>query len=43
MQAQLADLGGTVLPGTPADFAKLIAEETQKWAEVVKFSGAKPE
>jgi hypothetical protein len=32
-----------VLPGTPADFAKLIAEETQKWAKVVKFSGAKPE
>jgi len=43
IQAQLADLGGTVLPGTPADFAKLIAEETQKWAKVVKFSGAKPE
>jgi tripartite-type tricarboxylate transporter receptor subunit TctC len=43
IQARLADLGGTVLPGTPADFAKLIAEETQKWAEVVKFSGAKPE
>ena len=41
--ARLADLGGTVLPGTPADFAKLIAEETQKWAKVVKFSGAKPE
>jgi tripartite-type tricarboxylate transporter receptor subunit TctC len=40
MQAQLADLGGTVLPGTPGDFAKLIAEETQKWAKVVKFSGA---
>ena len=43
MQARLADLGGTVLPGTPADFAKLIAEETQKWAKVVEFSGAKPE
>jgi tripartite-type tricarboxylate transporter receptor subunit TctC len=43
IQAQLADLGGTVLPGTPADFAELIAEETQKWAKVVKFSGAKPE
>jgi tripartite-type tricarboxylate transporter receptor subunit TctC len=43
MQARLADLGGTVLPGTPADFAKLIAEETRKWAKVVKFSGAKPE
>jgi tripartite-type tricarboxylate transporter receptor subunit TctC len=43
MQARLADLGGTVLPGSPADFAKLIAEETQKWAKVVKFSGAKPD
>jgi tripartite-type tricarboxylate transporter receptor subunit TctC len=43
MQARLADLGGTALPGTPADFAKLIAEETRKWAKVVKFSGAKPE
>ena len=43
MQARLADLGGTVLPGSPADFARLIAEETQKWAKVVKFSGAKPE
>jgi tripartite-type tricarboxylate transporter receptor subunit TctC len=43
MQARLADLGGTVLPGTPADFATLIAAETRKWAEVVKFSGAKPE
>ena len=43
MQTRLADLGGTVLPGTPADFAKLIDEETQKWAKVVQFSGAKPE
>ena len=43
MQVRLADLGGTALRGSPADFAKLIAEETQKWAKVVKFSGAKPE
>ena len=43
LKAQLADLGGTVLPGSAADFGKLIAEETEKWAKVVKFSGAKVE
>jgi tripartite-type tricarboxylate transporter receptor subunit TctC len=42
MRARLADLGGTMLPGSPADFGKLIAEETEKWGKVVKFSGAKP-
>ena len=42
LKAQLADLGGTVLPGPAADFGKLIAEETEKWAEVVKLSGGKP-
>jgi tripartite-type tricarboxylate transporter receptor subunit TctC len=41
MKARLVDLGGTVLPGSPADFGKLIAEETEKWGKVVKFSGAK--
>jgi tripartite-type tricarboxylate transporter receptor subunit TctC len=41
--ARLADLGGTVLPGSPADFGKLIAEETEKWAKVVKFAGIKAE
>ena len=40
--AQLADLGGTVLEGSAAAFGKLIAQETEKWAKVVKFSGAKP-
>ncbi|HZL39592.1 MAG TPA: tripartite tricarboxylate transporter substrate binding protein [Pseudolabrys sp.] len=42
IKARLIDLGGTVLPGSPADFGKLIATETEKWAKVVKFSGAKP-
>jgi tripartite-type tricarboxylate transporter receptor subunit TctC len=41
MKARLADLGGTVLAGSPADFGKLIAEETEKWGKVVKLSGAK--
>jgi tripartite-type tricarboxylate transporter receptor subunit TctC len=40
MRAHLADLGGTPLPGSPADFGNLIVAETEKWAKVVKFSGA---
>jgi len=43
MKARLADLGCTVLPGSPTDFGKLIANETEKWARVIKFSGAKPD
>ena len=42
-KARLADLGGTALPGSPADFGKFIADETEKWAKVVKFAGLKPE
>jgi tripartite-type tricarboxylate transporter receptor subunit TctC len=41
MKARLADLGGTVLGGSAADFGKLIAEETEKWGKVVKFTGIK--
>ena len=41
MKTRFADLGGTVLAGSSADFGKLIAEETEKWGKVVKFSGAK--
>ena len=43
IKARLADLGGTALAGSPADFTKLIAEETQKWGKVIKFAGIKPE
>jgi tripartite-type tricarboxylate transporter receptor subunit TctC len=43
VKAWLGDLGGTVLMGSPADFAKLIADETEKWGKVVKFAGIKPE
>jgi tripartite-type tricarboxylate transporter receptor subunit TctC len=41
IKARLADLGATVLPGSPADFEKLIADETEKWGKVVKFAGLK--
>ena len=41
MKARFADLGGTVLAGSPADFGKLIADETEKWAKVIKFAGIK--
>jgi tripartite-type tricarboxylate transporter receptor subunit TctC len=40
MQAKLADLGGIPMPGTPADFGKVMADETAKWEKVVKFAGA---
>jgi tripartite-type tricarboxylate transporter receptor subunit TctC len=41
MQARFADLGATALAGSPADFGKLIADEIEKWAKVVKFAGIK--
>src|SRR5262249_31971477 len=41
IKARLADLGGTVLAGSPADFGKFIADETEKWAKVIKFAGIK--
>src|SRR5215813_11830321 len=43
MKARLAEWGATALPGSAADFGKLIAEETEKWGKVVKFAGIKPQ
>jgi hypothetical protein len=43
MKTRLADFGGSVLPGTPADFGKLIADETEKWGKVVRAANIKPE
>jgi tripartite-type tricarboxylate transporter receptor subunit TctC len=43
LKPRMAEIGGTTLGGTPAEFGKLIADETAKWGKVVKFSGAKPE
>jgi len=42
MRARLADLGGEVLGGSPAQFAKLIADETEKWGKVIRAAGIKP-
>jgi tripartite-type tricarboxylate transporter receptor subunit TctC len=43
LEARFAELGATILSGSTADFAKLIADETEKWGKVVKFSGMKLE
>ena len=43
MKTRLTDLGCAVFAGSPADFGKFIAEETEKWAKVIKFAGIKPE
>jgi tripartite-type tricarboxylate transporter receptor subunit TctC len=41
VKARMADLGGTAFPGSPNDFARLIADETERWGRAVKFSGVK--
>jgi tripartite-type tricarboxylate transporter receptor subunit TctC len=43
MKEKFAELGGTVLPGSPADFGKLIADETEKWGKVIRAANIKPE
>jgi len=43
LKGRLADLGATVLAGSPAEFGKLIADETEKWTKVVRFAGIKAE
>ena len=43
MKARFAAIGGEPLPGSPAEFGKLIAEETEKWGKVVRAAGIKPE
>jgi len=43
IKARIADLGATALPGSPADFGKLIAEETEKWGEVIRTAHIKPD
>jgi tripartite-type tricarboxylate transporter receptor subunit TctC len=41
IKARLGDLGSTVLPGSPADFGKLIADETEKWGKVIRAANIK--
>jgi tripartite-type tricarboxylate transporter receptor subunit TctC len=43
LKTRLTELGGTALPGSPADFGKLIVDETEKWAKVIKFANIKAE
>ena len=43
VKVRMAELGSEIFTGSPADFAKLVAEETEKWAKVIKFAGIKPE
>jgi tripartite-type tricarboxylate transporter receptor subunit TctC len=43
MQARIANLGASVFSTSPAEFGKLLAADTEKWAKVVKFAGMKPD
>jgi tripartite-type tricarboxylate transporter receptor subunit TctC len=42
-KARFAELGAALLPGSASDFGRLLADETEKWGRVVKFSGARPD
>ena len=42
-KARFLELGASMLPGSPAEFGKLVADETEKWGKVVKFAGVKPD
>ena len=42
-RARMIDLGGQTIPGSPGDFAELVAHDTEKWAQVIKFANIKPE
>jgi len=39
---RFADIGATLVPGSPAEFGKFITDDTEKWAKIVKFVGIKP-
>ena len=43
LKTRLVDLGGTLIAGSPADFGKLIADDTEKWAKVIRAANIKPE
>jgi tripartite-type tricarboxylate transporter receptor subunit TctC len=42
-KARFVELGASLIAGSPADFGQFVADETEKWGKVVKFSGAKPD
>ena len=43
IKARIVDFGASVLAGSPADYGKLITDETEKWGKVIKFANVKPE
>jgi tripartite-type tricarboxylate transporter receptor subunit TctC len=43
VKSRLADMGASIIAGSPADFGNFIARETDKWAKVIKFASIKPD